>query len=198
MLGVAAGLAWLLAAAPAAAQAVAGEAAFARQTMILSVLIGGGAQNDVEDHGRISGITFLNLGYRMSYLPLDPVGAGWYRGAFEPGLEGWFQYYLGPESATAQGAKLAFRYNFLGLGGRLVPYVEALAGVGGTSLKVKEIRSSVTFVLEGGVGLQYLLTPTLAVHGGYRFQHISNGNVESPNRGFNSDAGVVGMSWFFR
>jgi hypothetical protein len=188
----------LLLAAPAAAEP-GGEAeeAFARRTMILSVLVGGGAQNNIQSHGSISGVTLLNLGYRMSYLPFEPFGSGWYRGAFEPGLEGWFQYYLEPDSATAQGAKLAFRYNFLGLGGRLVPYVEALAGVGGTSLKVKEIRSTVTFVLEVGVGLQYLLNREMAVYGGYRFHHLSNGNVESPNRGIEADTGVVGLSFFF-
>ena len=195
-----AGLALLACWAPAvcaADETVDGEAEFARRTMILSILVGGGVQNNLQSHRVTSDIAFMNAGHRMTYVPFDPFGNGWYRGAFEAGLESWFQYYFEPDGSAAGGAKLAFRYNFLGLGGRLVPYVEALGGVGGTSLKVKEIRSSFTFVLEVGVGLQYFVTKGMAVHGGYRFHHLSNGNIESPNRGIEADSGVVGLSFFF-
>ena len=72
------------------------------------------------------------------------------------------------------------------------------AGAGGTSLRVPEINSSFTFVLEGGAGLAYFVTDKVAVNFGYRFQHISNGNTSSPNRGFNSDSGVIGVSYFLK
>ena len=36
-----------------------------------------------------------------------------------------------------------------------------------------------------------------AVYAGYRYQHVSNGNTNKPNRGFESNVGVVGMSFFF-
>jgi hypothetical protein len=196
-----AGLALLACCAPAvraAAETVDGETEFARRTMILAILVGGGMQNNIQSHHTISDVSFMNAGHRMTYVPFDPFGNGWYRGAFETGFESWFQYYFEPDGAAAGGAKLAFRYNFLGLTGRLVPYVEALAGVGGTSLRVKEIRSDLTFVLEVGVGLQYFVTKGMAVHGGYRFHHLSNGNTGSPNRGIEADSGVVGLSWYFR
>ena len=173
------------------------DAEFARHTLILSILVGGGVQNNLQSHREISNVTFVNGGPRLTYVPFDPLGKGWYRGAFEAGVESWFQYYVEPSGSTAEGAKLAFRYNFLGLGGRLVPYVEMLAGVGATSLNVKEIRSDVTFVLEVGVGLQYFVTKGVAVHGGYRFHHLSNGNIESPNRGIEADSGTVGISFYF-
>jgi opacity protein-like surface antigen len=104
---------------------------------------------------------------------------------------------VSPESATAAGLKLALRYHFIGLG-RFVPYLEANAGAGGTSLKVPEIDSTFTFVLEGGVGASYFVTDKVALNFGYRFQHISNGNTSTPNRGFNSDSGVIGVSYFFK
>jgi len=56
-------------------------------------------------------------------------GSGLLRSAVEPGIEGWFQYYLSPHEATAQGIKVAMRYHLIGFG-PLVPYLEATAGAG--------------------------------------------------------------------
>lgn len=184
-------LSWTI---PAAAADPAEE--FARGTKIFSFQVGGGAQNNVENHGRLSDIRFVNLTPRLSLLPMDPIGSGFWKGAVETGLEPWFQYYLEPKTATAEGMKAAVRYHFLSAS-PIFPYVEVTAGAAGTSLKVLEIRSSFTLVLEAGVGLSYFVAPGVAVTGGYRFQHISNGNVESPNRGFNSDTGTLGVSFFF-
>ncbi len=191
------GMAAAVCAGPAPARAFDPDGTFAKDTMILSLQGGGGEQNNIEGHGRLSNISFVNFTPRVAILPFDPLGSGWYRGALETGVEGWFQYYLDPDGATAEGAKLAARYHFLGIG-RLVPYVEATAGAAGTSLKVLEIRSNFSFVLEAGAGVSYFVTDTMALTGGYRFQHISNGNVERPNRGFNSDTGTLGVSYFFR
>src|SRR6185503_7941883 len=79
----------------------------------------------------------------------DPFGSGFLRSAFEPGLEGWFQQYVSPSGATANGLKITARYHLLSLG-RFVPYLEGTAGAGGTSLRVPEINSTFTFVLEAG------------------------------------------------
>lgn len=129
-------------------------------------------------------------------LPLEPIGGGFFKGSLETGLEPWLQYYLEPSTATAEGLKVALRYHFLSAS-PIFPYVEVTAGAGGTSLNVPEKRSDFTFVLEAGIGLGYFLNDGVQLTGGYRFQHISNGNIEKPNRGFNSDAGVLGVSFFF-
>jgi hypothetical protein len=173
------------------------EAAFAKGTTIFGLQVGGGVHNNIEQHTTVSDISFVNVTPRVSHLFFSPFGSGLLRSAFEPGLEGWFQYYVSPDSATAAGLKLAFRYHFIGLG-RFVPYLEATAGAGGTSLKVPEINSTFTFVLEGGVGVSYFITDIVALTFGYRFQHISNGNTSQPNRGFNSDSGVFGVTYFFK
>jgi opacity protein-like surface antigen len=173
------------------------ETTFAKGTTIVGVQIGGGAANNVEGHRTVSDISFITVTPRLSHLFFAPFGSGWLRSAVEPGIEGWLQYYLSSESASAHGLKLAVRYHLIGLG-RLVPYFEATAGAGGTSLRVKEIDSTFTFVLEAGAGLSYFVTETVAVNAGYRFQHISNGHTSSPNRGFNSDSGVVGVSFYFK
>jgi len=173
------------------------DATFARGTTIFGLQIGGGAANNVEGHRSLSDISFINESPRVSYLFFSPFGSGLLRSAFEPGLEGWFQQYLSPHSATAEGLKVTGRYHLIGFG-RFVPYLEGAAGAGGTSLKVPEIDSTFTFVLEAGAGLSYFVTDSLAVNAGYRYQHISNGHTSNPNRGFNSDSGVVGVSFYFK
>jgi opacity protein-like surface antigen len=173
------------------------DATFARGTTIFGLQVGGGAANNVEGHRTVSDISFLTATPRVSYLFFAPFGSGLLRSAVEPGLEGWFQYYLSPKEATAQGLKLAMRYHLIGLV-RVVPYIEGTAGAGGTSLRVREIDSTLTFVLEAGAGLSYFVTDTVALNAGYRFQHISNGHTSNPNRGFNSDTGMGGVSFYFK
>jgi hypothetical protein len=56
----------------------------------------------------------------------------------------------------------------------------------------------VTFVLGAGAGLSYFVANTVALNAGYRFQHISNGHTSDPNRGFNSDTGIGGVSFYFK
>ena len=173
------------------------EATFARGTTIFGLQVGGGAVNNVEGQRTVSDISFITETPRLSYLFFDPFGSGLLRSAFEPGLEGWFQQYLSPHSAIAQGLKVTGRYHFIGFG-RFVPYLEVTGGAGGTSLRVPEIDSTFTFVVEAGVGLSYFITDALAINAGYRFQHISNGHTSNPNRGFESDSGVVGVSFHFK
>ncbi|HWP77774.1 MAG TPA: hypothetical protein VNU03_24840, partial [Methylomirabilota bacterium] len=103
------------------------EATFARGTTIFGLQVGGGAANNIEGHHYVSDISFITEIPRLSYLFFDPFGSGLLRSAFEPGLEGWFQQYLSPHSATAQGLKVTGRYHLIGLG-RFVPYLEGTAG----------------------------------------------------------------------
>src|SRR5262245_19912969 len=135
------------------------EPSFAKGTWIASMQMGGGAQADIDN--RFSGITYLDFMPRVSYLPFAPFGSSWYRAAFEPGLEGWLQYYLGPQQATAGGLKAALRLHAIGFG-RIVPYVELTTGAGATGLRVPESQSTFTFILEGGLGFAVFLAPDLA------------------------------------
>jgi hypothetical protein len=173
------------------------EATFAKGTTVFGLQVGGGVANNIEGHRTLSDISFLNAAPRVSYRFFSPFGSGLVRSALEPGVEGWFQYYLSPNEATAEGLKLAMRYHLIGFG-RLVPYFEATAGAGGTSLRVKEIDSAFTFVVEAGGGLAYFITDTVALNADYRFQHISNGHTSNPNRGFNSDTGIGGVAFYFK
>src|ERR1700741_976431 len=105
-----------------AASAYDPEVAFARGTTVFGLQIGGGAASNIEGHRTVSDISFLTATPRISYLFFAPFRSGRLRSAGEPGLEGWFQYYISPKEATAEGLKLAMRYHLIGFG-RLVPYL---------------------------------------------------------------------------
>jgi hypothetical protein len=49
-----------------------------------------------------------------------------------------------------------------------------------------------------GLALVRPAPDTVALNAGYRFQHISNGHTAHPNRGFNSDSGIGGVSFYFK
>ena len=78
-----------------------------------------------------------------------------------------------------------------------MPDVELAGTAGGTDLRVEEQRSSFAFLLFGGAGLSYFVRNRTAIYAGYRFQHVSNAYISSPNVGINSNSGVLGVSYFF-
>jgi opacity protein-like surface antigen len=170
---------------------------FAPGAYVLSVEAGGGSQFNLEGERDQTGLEFWNTGIRFGLLPWGVVGSGIFRGAFEVGLEPFYQRYTDPVRAYFAGLAAVGRYHFLALG-RVVPYAELFAGAGGTDLRVREIDSDFTFLLQGGAGLSVFLTDHVAVYGGYRFQHVSNGNTDTPNRGFESHTGVAGVSYYFK
>ena len=170
---------------------------FKQGTYVVSAEGGYGAQFNLEGFRDQSDLKFWNLGFRSSLLPWGPTGSGFFHGALEIGIEPFVQRYTDPQSAYWAGMAAAARYHFLSLGS-FVPYAELAAAAGGTDLKVKEIESTFSFLLWGGVGASVFLSDSTAVYAGYRYEHNSNGNIESPNRGWESHVGVVGMSYYFR
>jgi opacity protein-like surface antigen len=170
---------------------------YAKGTWIGSLEAGGGKQNNLEGHRRQTGVELVYGGLRFGYLPWDPLGRGWLRGSLELGLEPIYQHYIVPKGAYYAGLAAAGRYHVLSLG-RFVPYVELLAAAGGTNFRGIEIDSDFAFWLAGGLGLSYFVTDTASVYAGYRMVHVSNGHIKDPNRGFEADTGVIGVSFFFK
>ena len=185
-------LAWVL-----PARAYDPKETFMQGSIVLSPEVSYGHQFDLEHKPGYTGVEYVNGGIRLGYLPLSPLAAGTpVHGAFEIGLEPLYQQYTSPEFVYFAGLGITSRYHFLALG-RFVPYAELAAFAGGTNLKITEIRSDFSFMLYGGVGASYFVTDRTAVYTGYRYEHVSNGNTSRPNRGFESNVGVLGMSFFF-
>lgn len=172
-------------------------ATFQPGSFVISPEVGYGQQLNLEDKRRFSDLEMVNGGVRFGWLPFAPVGPGPLYGSFEVGLEPLYQRYLEPHEAFFAGLGVTGRYHFLSLG-RFVPYVEAAAFAGGTDLQIREIDSDFTFLLWAGAGASIFVTDWTALYAGYRYQHVSNGNIDKPNRGFEAHTGVVGVSFFFK
>lgn len=185
----------LLAAVPAAA--FDPEQTFKKGTFVLSGEGSYGWQVDIEDNRDFSEIEFWDAGVRFGLLPFETFGKDTpLYGALEVGLEPLYQRYVEPERRFWAGLSAVLRYHFLALG-RVVPYVELAGSAGGTDLALPEIRSDFAFLIFGGVGASVFFTDHAAAYAGYRWQHVSNGNTSKPNRGFESNVAVLGLSLFF-
>jgi len=160
---------------------------FKQGNTVLSIEGGGGTQSNLQGHRVQTDLDAWYIGLRYSLLPLQPAGPSILRGSLELGLAP--TYWAG---LSARG-----RWHFLSLG-RVVPYVELGAGAGGTDLRAIEIDSSFAFLLSVGVGASFFITDQAAIYAGYRMLHVSNGNTDRPNRGFELDTGVVGFSYYFK
>ena len=173
------------------------EQTFRKGIFVLSGEGAYGWQADIEHNRDFSALEFWDVGVRFGLLPLDPLARGTIvHGALEVGLQPLYQRYVEPERRFWAGLAAVVRYHFLGLG-RVVPYVELAGSAGGTDLELPEIRSTFAFLLWGGVGASVFVSDNAAVYAGYRWQHVSNGNTSKPNRGFESNVGVLGLSLFF-
>jgi opacity protein-like surface antigen len=170
---------------------------FKQGSFVISPEAGYGEQFNMEDQRVFTGLELVNVGVRFGFLPFSPMGPGPLHGSLEVGLEPLYQRYLDPVEAFFAGLGATVRYHFLSLG-RFVPHAEAAAFAGGTDLRTREIDSDFTFLIWAGVGASFFVTDRTAIYGGYRYQHVSNGNTDQPNRGFESHTGVVGVSFFFQ
>jgi lipid A 3-O-deacylase len=186
----------LLGVTPSLTHAFDPQQTFKAGAFVLSPEAGYGQQFDLEGKREFTDVEFYNFGVRLGWLPFEPAGPGPLYGAFEVGVEPMYQRYVEPTDAFFAGLGVTGRYHFLSLG-RFVPYAELGAFAGGTDLRIREIDSDFTFLLWGGAGASFFLTDRTAIYGGYRYQHVSNGNTDRPNRGFESHTGVLGVSVFF-
>ncbi len=120
----------------------------------------------------------------------------WYRGNWELIGEafGGFQYH--PEHAYLGGVAPLVRYNFA-TGTRWVPFVNAGAGVTWTDIRDGDLSTKFEFNLQIGAGVHYFLKDNLSLDIQYRFIHISDAGISTPNLGVNDSNLVLGASWFF-
>ena len=108
----------------------------------------------------------------------DPIGSNWYRGQVALGAEFLVLGTSEPVTGYGVGVTPKLQYTFVGLD-RLRPYIEGGGGPIWTDLggRVPEQPGQFNFVLWGGAGCAWVLTPQWALNVGYRFVHISNGGT---------------------
>jgi lipid A 3-O-deacylase len=128
----------------------------------------------------------------------DPIGESWYRGQVSIGAEMVYLQFREPILTHGVSFTPRIKYTFVALG-RLRPYAEFTGGPFWTDLggNIDEQANEFNFVLTGGVGVSWFLTPQLAANAGYRFHHISNAGTAFPNLGLNASLPFGGFSFYF-
>jgi lipid A 3-O-deacylase len=126
----------------------------------------------------------------------EPIGDGWYQGQFALGAEIVVLHTYEPITAYGVGLTPKLLYAATAWGS-LRPFVEAGGGPLWTDLggRVPEQPGQFNFLVWGGVGGSYQITPSWAVTAGYRVMHISNGGISSPNSGLNFGLPFLGLSY---
>jgi hypothetical protein len=126
----------------------------------------------------------------------DPIGNHWYRGLVSIGVE--VPAFRTSEPVTGYGIGITpkLQYIFAGLD-RLRPYIEGGGGPMWTDLggHVPEQPGEFNFIVWGGAGGAWLLTPQWALNVGVRFVHISNGGTRTVNSGLNFGLPFAGLSY---
>ncbi len=128
----------------------------------------------------------------------DPIGDSWYRGQISLGAEMVYLEFREPIVTHGIGFTPRIKYTFVALD-RFRPYLEFTGGPFWTDLggRVREQANEFNFILSGGVGASWFITPQLAFNAGYRFHHISNAGTAFPNLGLNASLPFAGFSFFF-
>lgn len=125
---------------------------------------------------------------------------------FRGDLEGIFELTTAPIvdgfGSIVIGPSALIRYNFVQPDARLIPYLQAGAGVVyNDAYKDPDQRSigqSVEFFLEVGGGFHYRIGDNWTFDVESEIGHISNASLASRNFGINSVGGSLGFTFFFR
>ena len=127
----------------------------------------------------------------------DEFQADWLSGDIEFFIEPLAAHFFQPFSASGFGGTLNLKYNFLSLG-RWIPYWEGGGGMLWTDYapRIPEQSTPFNFILQTGPGVHYVLNPKVALTGGIRLHHISNGNLGERNTGLNAWLVNFGVSFF--
>ncbi len=91
------------------------------------------------------------------------------------------------------GLAALLKYNFR-TGTRWTPYLLGGGGVSFVSHRLPHGGTNFNFMPEGGLGLQYALTPRALPGLEWRFQHFSNANISPPNPSLNMSLFLLGFS----
>ena len=128
----------------------------------------------------------------------DPLGESWLRGQVSIGAEMVYVQFREPILTHGVGFTPRIKYSFVALD-RIRPYLEFAGGPFWTDLggRIPEQATQFNFVVTGGVGVSFFISPQVSFNAGYRFHHISNAGTRYPNLGLNASLPFGGFSFYY-
>jgi hypothetical protein len=138
-------------------------------------------------------LSYLQVGYMLS----DRRDCGILSGNFEFCAEAFGGGIFEGTGDYVAGYTLWGRYNFVHPGWRLVPFLQAGAGMAWTDVGAPLTGQLFNFNLDLGMGFRYFVARQWSVNLEYRFQHISNARLDTWDLGINAQGPIFGVSFFF-
>jgi len=176
------------------------------------------AESDTETEGGLCGVEVLvgfgtaQLDEKQTYHPItvfvdfdfDLVPLTEKFNFTPPGLlqftfEPFASYSYQPESNGEIGNNFLIKIGFAPQTWRLQPYFKGGLGMIYLSQRTREQSTKFNFNEHAGLGLHYYFTDDkrIAFTTEYRYRHISNAGIKSPNSGIDTHYGICGLSYRF-
>lgn len=173
---------------------------FRRGDQELGLVFGYGYEIDSSESNKsemLKNLEFTMVRPRWGIFVTDRIGEGIMEGHLEFMVEPAFVLSTTPTHRTGYELSVLFRYHFA-TESRWVPFLTFGAGVIEENFKGPGRPSAgFNFTPQIGPGLSYLLSGNMAVSLEWRFYHISNANIDTPNVGLNVGMWLLGVSMFF-
>lgn len=137
---------------------------------------------------------FVRIGFNMNPL----FGIKGNSSSLQFTVEPFVNTIMDPETGVETGCGLGLRYLHT-LNRSIEIYTET--GIAPMYLSIDTLEqghSGFNFLTHAGAGLQYRVSPDMAIFTGYRFRHLSHGNIaDRANAGIESSAIVAGVAWYY-
>jgi len=170
--------------------------ALRHQDCMLTLFAGGGS-----GVGQRTNVQMFRAGARVGRVMTGELGQSWAKGTFELDAEITpidYVFWSGYKNVYGFGVTpVDMKWNFT-RGKRVVPFVEAAAGVLWSASRIPPGDTSrINFTPGGGGGMHIFLKPGRALTWTLRAEHISNASLGNHNPGVNASLqGSLGYTWF--
>ena len=112
-------------------------------------------------------------------------------------LEPFASYSYQPDNNAEIGNNFLVKIGFVPETWKLQPYFKGGVGFIYITQHTREQGTQFNFNEYAGLGLHYFLNKRTAITAEYRYRHLSNASIKSPNRGIDTNYGIVGVSHLF-
>ena len=130
---------------------------------------------------------------RYGHFLTEEVGKSWYKSRHGILIELPFSYVYDPDRAIMAGINFLACWDFVS-SEKIVPYLFIGGGLVYTNLHLPGLGSKLNGNYQGGIGIHYLISRSIAFDLNCRLHHISNANLVDPNVPLNSAKLLFGLT----
>ncbi len=116
---------------------------------------------------------------------------------FQFQLEPFISFVSCPDANLETGTSFFLKTGLLPRAWKFQPYVKVGVGMVYLTQHTREQGSQFNFIEQGGAGIHYFFRKNIAFSVEYRMRHLSNANIEPPNKGIETAFLLAGISYQF-